>query len=221
MANIRIDNLSGDTIVVYFDGNEYIICDEEKFTVEAIEKGEHNVRVHRARIPMETEDYHEVDKGDIKANAEKADRSFHTQLDAVFDVDINSRKSVITVRTKVKAKEKLGVDVIFSGYSVETSGAKVENFRLIFANKNVRKKFISHHIKDAFLPVGAGGIFLLIMGIIALSQNLIGKSVNIGGQDFSLPWSIGLLAVSLGFVGYTVFVIAYVLKIAKIFSKKE
>ena len=221
MANIRIDNLSGDTIIVYLDGKECAVSDEEKVNIEAVEKGMHSVRVHRARVPMETEDYHEADRGDIKANAEKADRSFHAQLDAVFDVDINSGKSVMTVRTDVKAKEKLGVDVIFSGYSVETSGAKVENFHLIFANKNVRKNFIFHHIKDAFLPVGAGGIFLLIMGIIALSQNLIGKSVNIGGQNFSLPWSIGLLAVSLGFVGYTVFVIVHVLKTAKTFSQKE
>lgn len=221
MANLRIDNLSGDTITVCFCGKEYTVVDEEKVTVDAVEKGVHEMRVHRTRVPMETADSHEAGQLDIKEKAEKSERSLHTQLDAVFDVNINASKTVVTVRTKVRAKEKVGIDVIFSGYSIETSGGKVENFQLIFANKNVRKNFIFHHIKDAFLPVGAGGIILLIMGIIALSQNLIGKSINIGGQNFSLPWSIGLLAVSLGFVGYTVFVIVHVLKTAKTFSKKE
>jgi len=220
LANVRIDNFSGDKIVVFFDGRDYTVDDEEKVTVEAVEKGIHEVRIHRARVPMETEDYHEVDRTDIKGNIEKSDKSFHTQLDAVFELNINSGKSVMTVRTKVKAKQKLGIDVLLSGYSVEESGGKVENLKLIFSNKNVRKNFISHHIKDALLPVGAGGTVLLIMGIIALIANIAGEAINIGGRDFTYPWSIGLTVVALGFIGYAIYQIFCALKIAKNFSQK-
>lgn len=220
MANVRIDNLTDDTITVFFDGKEYTVNDEEKFTVDAVEKGRHTVRIHRTRVPMETEDFHETDKGDIKGNMEKSEKSLHTQLDAIFDLDINSGKSVITVKTKVEAKEKFGIDAIFSGYSVEVSGGKVEKSELFFANKNVGKNFILHHLKDALFPVGAGGIFLLILGIAALAANFAGKTVNIGGTDFSWPWSALLTAVGLGFVGYTIFVVINTIKTAKKFDKK-
>ena len=220
MANLRIDNLSGDTVTVLFCGKEYTVADEEKVTVEAVEKGVHEMRVHRTRVPMETADSHEAEQLDIKEKAEKSERSLHTQLDAVFDVNINASKTVVTVRTKVKAKETVGIDVIFSGYSVETSGGKVENFRLIFANKNVKKRFINNQLKEALLPIGLGGIILLVMGIFALRGNITGNPINIGGRIFSLPWSIGLTAVGLGFEGYALYVIIYSLKIAKQFDEK-
>ena len=217
---MKIDNFSGDTVIVCFKGEKYTLKDEERITVENIEKGTYDVRVHRARIPMETEDYHEpTDSTDFMARTEKAERSQHVQLDTVFSVEINSNKSVLTVKTKVKAKEKFGIDAIFSGYSLEISGGKLGGHRHIFPNKKMRKSFISHQVKEAMIPVGFGGIFLLILGIIALCTNLAGKTVNIGGQDFSYPWSIGLTAIGLGFIGYTVFVIVNVMKNAKRFKE--
>ena len=220
MANLRIDNLSGDTITVCFCGKEYTVADEEKVTVDAVEKGVHEMRVHRTRVPMETADSHEAGQLDIKEKAEKSERSLHTQLDAVFDVNINASKTVVTVRTKVRAKEKVGIDVIFSGYSIETSGGKVENFGLVFANKNVRKNFMNNQIKEALLPVGLGGIILFIMGIFALRGNITGNPINLGGRIFTLPWSIVLAAVGLGFIGYSLYVIIYSMKIAKHFDEK-
>lgn len=219
MANIRFENFTGDTVIVCFKDNRFTLQDEERVTIEAVEKGQHKIRVHRARIPMETEDFHEVNTTDFKAKTERSERSQHVQLDGEFIVNVNAAKSVVSIKTKVKAKEKFGIDAIFSGYSVEVSGAKLESERQIFPNKNTRKRFITHQLKEAFLPVGGGGIFLLILGIIALRANILGKSVNIGGQEFSYPWTIGLLAVALGFIGYTVFIIVNIIKNANAFKE--
>lgn len=219
MSNVKIENYSGDTVNVVFNGETYTLQDEERITVDALEKGVYDVRVHRARIPMETEDFHEAQNAKFSERTEKSEQSQHVQLDGLFSVNVNSTKAVLTVKTKVRAKEKFGIDAIFSGYALEVTGAKVENERQTFASEKLKKGFIRHHIKEAFLPVGAGGIFLLILGFIALGANIAGKTVNIGGQDFSYPWSIGLLAVGLGFVGYTVFVIVNVFKTADRFKE--
>lgn len=219
MASIRFENFTGDTVIVCFKDNKYTLQDEERVTVEAVEKGQHEIRVHRARVPMESEDFHEVDTTDFKMKTERAEQSQHVQLDGVFVVNINAAKSIVSIKTKVRAKEKFGIDAIFSGYSVEVSGAKVENERQVFPNKKMRKRFVVHQVKDAFLPVGGGGIFLLILGFIALRANILGKAVNIGGREFSYPWSIGLLAVGLGFIGYTIFMIVNIIKNANNFKQ--
>ncbi len=219
MSNVKIENFSGDTVNVIFNGETYTLRDEERVSVEALEKGVYDVRVHRARIPMETEDFHEAQNAKFSERMEKSDKSQHVQLDGLFSVDINSTKAVLTVKTKVQAKEKFGIDAFFSGYTLEAAGSKVENARQVFSSEGIKKGFIRHQIKEAFLPVGAGGIFLLILGFIALGANIAGKTVNIGGQDFTYPWSVGLVAVGLGFVGYTVFVIVSIFKNANKFKK--
>lgn len=214
MANVRIDNFTDDTVSVFINGQEYRLEDEERTTV-AVEKGVLEIRVHRSRIPMETDDLHDVDRSDIVGNTERNERSMHTQLDGIFKININSAKAIITIKTKVKAKEKFGIDALFSGYGVEVSGARVEEEKLVFASKRVQKRFIRHQFKEAMIPVGFGSIFLLILGAIAIYANIIGKAVNIGGREFTYPWSIGLLAVGLGFAGYATFVIIHSIKISK------
>lgn len=219
MSNVKIENYSGDTVNVIFNGETYTLQDEERITVDALEKGMYDVRVHRARIPMETEDSHEIQNAKFSEKMERTEQSQHVQLDGMFSVNVNSTKAVLTVKTKVRAKEKFGIDAIFSGYTLEVTGAKVENERQIFPSDKMKKKFIRHQLKEAFLPVGVGGIFLLLLGFIALGANIAGKTVNIGGQDFSYPWSIGLTAVGLGFIGYTVFVIINIFKNADRFKE--
>ena len=215
MANLRIDNLSGDTITVFFDGKTYTVSEDEKLTVDAVEKGRHTVRVHRTRVPYETEDFYESDHTDIADKIQKQEKSLHTQTDGIFEIDINSSKAVLTVNPEFIAKDKMGMDAIFSGYSLTVSGARIESKKDVFANKKVRKSFILHHVKEAFLPVGGGGILLFFMGLIALSSNFAGKTVNIGGHDFTYPWSIGLTAVGFGFICYSVIVTVNALATAK------
>ena len=219
MANVRIDNFSGDTVICFFNGREYTLADEERVTVDAAEKGEYELRVHRGRIPMETEDVHETQNMDISERMQNSEKSLHTQLDGIFKVEINSTKAVLTVNTKVRAKEKSGLDVLYSGYSLEVTGAKTDGGRQVFANEGIRKGFIRHQLKEAFVPAGFVSIFLLILGSIALHANIIGKTVNIGGRDFTYPWSIGLMALALGFAGYTAYVIIYSLTEAKKYKK--
>lgn len=215
MANLRIDNLSGDTITVFFDGKTYTVSEDEKLPVDAVEKGRHTVRIHRSRVPYETEDYNESGHTDIADKIQKQEKSLHTQTDGIFEIDINSSKAVLTVNPEFIAKDKMGMDVIFSGYSLTVTGAKVESKKAVFANKKIRKKFILHHIKEAFLPVGGGGILLFLMGLIALSSNFAGKTINIGGHDFTYPWSIALTAVGFGFICYCAAVMFNTLTTAK------
>lgn len=202
-------------MIVSVNGKNYTVEDEEKFTVEAVEKGTNKIKIHRARVPQETEDFHEVDTTDFAGNMQKKEQSPHTQFDSIFDVNINSSKAVLVVKTKVVAKDKLGMDTIFSSYSLEVSGAKIENECQVFANERVRKKFISHHLKNAFVPVGFGGIAILLMGIYALLANIRGEAINLGGREFTYPWSIGLMVIGFGFLFYAIFVTVRVLTLAK------
>lgn len=215
LATVRFDNFTDDTVIVSLNGRDYTLADEERVTVEGVEKGRNELRVHRARIPKESEDFHNTDNTDLYKKTEKADRSLHTQLDGIFVLDVNSSKAVITLKTKVRAEDRLGIDALFSGYDIEASGAKIENKKDVFAGKSVKKNFISHQIKEALLPVGFGGLILLFIGLVSLFANLSGKTVDIGGQQLTYPWTIGLLAVALGFVGYSVFVIIHSLNVAK------
>ena len=55
-------------------------------------------------------------------------------MKVIFNVDVNASKAVLTVDKKMLLKDKFGLDVIFSGYSLTVSGAKVENSTEVFAN---------------------------------------------------------------------------------------
>lgn len=215
LSNLRIDNNSGDTVTVLFNNGTYTVPDEEKFYIENVEKGEYEIRIHRTRIPLESADYHENSNGDFVEKMQKTEKSLHCQLDGVFKITVNSSKTVVNVETKVTAEEKLGLDVIFSGYSISATGGKVENESKKFASRSVEKNFVKHHIKEAFLPVGLGGIFLLITSFFALYGDFTGNPLTIGGTKFILPFSLCLTAVALGFTVYTVIVIINILRTAK------
>ncbi len=217
LANIRFENLSGDTVIVIFNGNELVIENEARVSVDALEKGEYSLKVHRARVPFESEDVHEnKNEGGLPFKIEK---SMHTQLDLLANIELNASKAVVTVKTEVTSKERFGLDVIFSSYSVAATGAKIESERKAFANESVRKSFISHHIKNVFFPVGFGGICVLILGIFACIRAVGGEPVNIGGTEFTIPWSAGLTCVGAGFLGYCALCVGEILKTARKLKK--
>lgn len=202
MANIRIDNYSGDTVTVIFDGRQEIIADEAHLTFDAAEKGRHSLCIHRTRLPFESADTHETEN-EIKSPFGETEKSLHTQLDLAADIDLNSSKSVITVKNTVSAKEGMGMDAIFSSYSLTVTGARIENEARAFANSSVQKKFKSRHLKNLFFPVGAGGLAILLIGLFALVMHLTGNTVNVGGTEFTLPWSLALSAVGIAINVYT------------------
>ena len=220
MSNIRIDNVSGDTVTVFLNGNSYVVQNGEKMNIEAVEKGSCEIRIHRTCIPTESENPNENTGGGIAEKVKNNEKNLHTQLDGIFNVDVNASKAVFTVDKKLLLKDKFGLDVIFSGYSLTVSGAKVENSTEVFANKSEKKKFILHHLKEAFVPVGLVGIIVLLVGIFALGGNIIGNVITVGGTKMTYPWSVGLLAAGLGFNGYTVIALVNSLKTARKYTEK-
>ena len=219
LSNIRIDNVSGDTVTAFLNGKSYTVQNGEKLNIDAVEKGGYELRIHRTCLPTESEDMHENNTG-ITEKIRGDEKNLHTQLDGMFFVNVNASKAVLTVEKKVLLKEKFGMDVIFSGYSLTASGAKVENVSEVFANKSEKKKFILHHLKEAFVPVGIVGIIVTLVGLFALGGNIIGSVITVGGTKMTYPWSIGLLAVGLGFVIYTAVSLANTFKYVKKYNNK-
>ncbi len=213
MANIRIDNFSGDTVTVIFDGNETVIENECRASIDSLEKGTHSLRIHRTRVPFESEDIHEADNE--KWNFFKEEKAMHTQLDLLTEIELKSSKGVITVKTDITSEDKMGLNVIFSSYSVSVTGAEITKTKKVFSNTNVKKDFVSHHIKNALFPVGAGGLVIFLLGIFALFSAINGKPIDIGGREFTLPWALGLTCISAGFIGYAIICIVKVFKAAK------
>ena len=219
MANVRIDNYSGDTVTVILDGVSQTVEDDGRATFDSLSKGNHTLRVHRTRIPLETVDnYAEQDKSFSQVLEEK-EKSLHTHLDLISEFDLNSSKAVITVQSAVTAKEGKGLDTIFSSYSVTYLGAKQPEDKRVFSNSAVKKRFVSYSIKNAMLPTGICGLIILFLALVALVAALAGKPVDLGGTVFTLPWAAGLTAVAAAVCSYTVFCIANIIKTAKKLSE--
>lgn len=209
MANIRLDNFSGDTVTVILDGREETVADEQRVTFDMLEKGRHILHIHRTRIPIESTDKNKTEE--TKMPFASSEKNLHTQLDLIAEVDLNSSKAVVTVKNYVTAKESKGIDTIFSSYALDGTGVKIEEERKVFANSAVEKNFKSHHISNAFLPVGAGGIVIFLLGLFALVMHLSGNTINLGGTEFTLPWSLGLTAVGTAVLIYTAVCVANIL----------
>lgn len=218
MANVRIDNFSGDTVTVIFDGRQEVLADEAHLTLDMLAKGRHSLCIHRTRLPYESADSHETEN-EKKPPFGEAEKSLHTQLDLVADIDLNSSKSVITVKNTVMAKEGKGMDAIFSSYSLTVTGARVEEEREVFANSSVQKNFRNHHLKDLIFPVGAGGLVILLIGIFTLVMHLTGNTIDLGGTKFTLPWSLGLTTVGIAINVYTGICLTNIFQTVKRYKK--
>ena len=214
MANIRIDNLSSDTVTVFLDGNEDVIDEGSRVTFDSLEKGFHTLRIHRTRVPYENSS---TDKSAEENTFPfgSTEKSLHTQLDYVAELELNSSKAVLTVKNEITSAEGKGLDAIFSSYSISSTGAKTENERKVFANPKIKKIFIVHHIKNAVFPTGICSVAVFGAGIVSLICALNGKPIDIGGTIFTLPWAIALSTVASAFVGYSVYSIFKILKKVK------
>lgn len=213
MANIRIDNLSSDTVTVFLDGKESVIEDDGRFTFEAVEKGVHVLCLHRTRVPYESGNAEKDEENNLPFGG--AEKSLHTQLDYIAELDLNSSKAVLTVKNEVTSAEGKGLDAIFSSYSVTPAGAKIVNERKVFANKKIEKMFLSHHIKNTLFPTGICSLAVFGTGVASLICALNGKPIDVGGTKFTLPWAAALIAVASVFVGYSLFSIFRILKKVK------
>ena len=219
LANIIIDNLSGDTVTVFLDGNPQTVEEDSRVTFDSLEKGEHTLRIHRTRVPLETASLQNEQEKSFEEQMTGKNKSLHTPLDYVTEIDLNSSKAVVTVKSDITAKEGKGLDVIYASYSVTATGAKAKSGYKAFANSAVKKSFVSHNIKNALFPTGICGIIVLLLAIVSLVCAIAGKPIDLGGTVFTLPWASGLTAVSVAVCGYAVFCIINVIKTAKDLSK--
>lgn len=197
MPSLRIDNMSGDTVTVFIDGERCCVCEDEKFTVENIEKGTHALTIHRTRIPQDRTD---------SSQPLKEEKTECYQLDGIFEINVSSGKCVVAVKQKITAHNKTGLNAIFSGYDVELSGGSLVKSNEKFANSETSKRFSSNQLKEAFIPVGIGALIFLVITVYALYGLISGAPVKISDRTMTLPWTAGSTAVTLGCFVYIIYV---------------
>ena len=203
MANIRIDNASEDALSVELDGKEYYISEDESLTVPDVKKGIHRLTVFRTKRIAVADGKNE--DSDLTAKLSRDEESQYVRLKGTFEIDINSSKSVWTVRQKSLLTEKTGVDALFSGCEVEAGGGRI--VEEINACKD--------HLKSAFFPIGAGIIIFTAVFLFALSANVSGDPITLGGRKFTYPWTFGLMAIDLVFIGYFTVMITNIISTLK------
>ncbi|CDA20170.1 unknown [Ruminococcus sp. CAG:488] len=201
MANIRIDNASDDVLKIKLDGEEYFIPEDGSITISPVEKGNHRLIACRA-IRTETDKNFDSDKDNPTRKLSKDENSQYVQLKGVFEINVIASKSVWTVKKKPILVEKTGVDALFSGCELEITGGSVVASRQSFADENLRRAYLKKQLMGAFFPIGIGILIFTVLVLVALSANISGNPVTLGGREFTYPWTFGLAAIDLGFIGY-------------------
>lgn len=213
MANIRIDNASEDALNVELDGKEYYISEDESLTVPNVEKGTHRLSVFRTKR-VAANDGKEED-GDPTAKLSRDEESQYVRLKSLLVIEINSSKSVWTIRQKSLLTEKTGVDALFSGCEVEAGGGRIVEEKQSFADEKSRKSFLKKQLKNAFFPIGLGIIIFTAVFLFALAANISGDPITLGGREFTYPWTFGLLAIDLVFIVYFTLMIVNIISTIK------
>ena len=185
MANIRIDNASDDVLKIELDGKKFFIPEDGSITISPVEKGNHRLIACRA-IRTETDKKFDSDKDNPTRKLSKDENSQYVQ----------------TVKKKPILVEKTGVDALFSGCELEITGGSVVASRQSFADENLRRAYLKKQLMGAFFPIGIGILIFTVLVLVALSANISGNPVTLGGREFTYPWTFGLAAIDLGFIGY-------------------
>lgn len=201
MANIRIDNASDDVLKIELDGEEYFIPEDGSIAISPVEKGNHRLIACRS-IRTETDKKFDSDKDNPTRKLSKDENSQYVQLKGVFEINVIASKSVWTVKKKPILVEKTGVDALFSGCELEITGGSVVASRQSFADENLRRAYLKKQLMGAFFPIGIGILIFTVLVLVALSANISGNPVTLGGREFTYPWTFGLAAIDLGFIGY-------------------
>lgn len=213
MANIRIDNASEDALNVELDGKEYYISEDESLTVPNVEKGAHRLSVFRTKRVAANDGKKE--DGDPTSKLSRDEESQYVRLKSLLVIEINSSKSVWTVKQKSLLTEKTGVDALFSGCEVEVGGGRIVEEKQSFADEKSRKSFLKKHLKSAFFPIGLGIIIFTAVFLFALAANISGDPITLGGREFTYPWTFGLFAIDLVFIVYFTLMIVNIISTIK------
>lgn len=201
MANIRIDNASDDVLKIELDGEEYFIPEDESITVSSVEKGMHKLIVCRTkRTEIGTEVHSDEENPTQKFSRDE--KSQYVRLKGCYEIDVIASKSVWKVKQKPLLVEKTGVDALFSGCELEVTGGSIVNSRQAFADKKIRQDFLRKQLMGAVFPIGFGILIFTVLVFVALMANISGNPIMLGGRSFTYPWTFGLMAIDLGFIGY-------------------
>lgn len=215
MANIRIDNATGDTLSITLDGRKIIVRVDESITVSAVEKGLHDLTVLRAARSALV-DNSQSDELQRKLSSEN--QSQYVRLCGKFKIDVNSSKSVWTIKNKSVLIEKNGVDALFSGCEIEIGGGKIKDYKLVFADRKAKNSFVKTQLRSAFFPIGIGIILFSVLVVISFVANLAGNPITLGDRKFTYPWVGGLAAIDAVFIVYFAIMIANIFSAAKRFK---
>lgn len=213
MANIKITNLSEDSLCVTLDGENFDLAEDESITVPSAEKGMHTLALSRKRL---------LSSGETpRSNGLAEEKSQYIQLSCKFELETVSSHSVLTVKKNLISVNRVGVDTFFSGYEAEISGGKILGARHSFANEKIKRAFMKKQLREAFFPIGMGVIIFTVLGLFALAANLAGTPVTLGDRKFTYPWTFGLLAIDLGFAGYFAAMLVGIFSTIKKFDKSR
>lgn len=201
MANIRINNASDDALKIELDGKEYFIPEDESLTVSSVEKGIHELVVCRTKRTEIGTDLH-GDEDNPTQKFSRDEKSQYVRLKGSYEIDIIASKSVWKVKQKPLLVEKTGVDALFSGCELEVTGGSILNSRQAFSDKKIRQEFLKKQLMGAFFPIGFGILIFTVLVMAALAANVSGNPITLGGRSFTYPWTFGLMAIDLGFIGY-------------------
>ncbi len=201
MANIRIDNASDDALKIELDGKEFFIPEDESITVPSVEKGMHKLLVFRTKRTEIGADAHS-DEENPTQKLSRDEESQYVRLRGSYEIDVIASKSVWRVKQKPLLVEKTGVDALFSGCELEVTGGSIASSRQAFADKKIRQDFLKKQLMGAFFPIGIGILIFTVLVVVALMANISGNPITLGGRSFTYPWTFGLMAIDLGFIGY-------------------
>ncbi len=174
---IKIENRSGDDVVLNFLSQDIELADGEDISFENSESNEYSIVVNRKRIPQELQEDKPRKKFSIYEEDSKP--ASHIQLKYSADFETISSKAVITIEENVKMFDTLHEDVLFAGYKLGVSGAKILRGKDSFATEKIKKEYLSKQIKGAVFPVGIVGFIVMIIGIYCLLSALDGTLVKI------------------------------------------
>ncbi|MBP9988864.1 MAG: hypothetical protein KBT46_05125, partial [Ruminococcus sp.] len=127
MAVIRIDNLTDDSVVIELDNKEYSIEEDATVSIQNIEKGNYNLTVKRRKDRSDEVVIRQENSGDLIDKMKVNEKSHHVQICSEFLINLNSSKSVITLKKNISGSSKGGMDIIFSSFDINVTGAKIEN----------------------------------------------------------------------------------------------
>lgn len=193
-TSIVIQNNSFDTVEVTVDEEVFSCADKASFTVHS-QKSTVKLLVRRKRSTDQREDVSQ------KSAFERVKSSFNEQghlcLSSEATLTFKSKKVTVIIAPDLKIDSKYEKELLFSGYTLNVSGANCTGLRSFFADKKMKRKLVTDQLVSSFFPVGALGFVLIALSLFAFNKYNSGAPLSIDTLEFTLGYCIGMLGVGL------------------------